>query len=541
MRISLSQVLLSAISSTPSSLSNSATQTLFPPKKAASVSPFIIKDVRHTIANSTPAAAGTIMAKESPPSSSVAKGKTSRPGPTPESSKISLLIKTSNILVQDANRFVLYERITTEAHPLQLYTSSLVFSPKGSIVRKLFQDDKSTWITSQPDVGLAWSLCLQTLEGHKGFVTSATFSPDGQWLASAAEDGDPSLGIASDFLLVSSMMLWQFGAQIQALTCLAILGKRSGVDSAYPTPATSVVYSSTRQRLTTADEKGLITVLDAAIGTQMHMVELGRASKFRLTPKVSPDGRLVVSQDEDKDVIKVWCVDTGDCLHRLHHSCQDAAFSNDSRRLASSYKSIRIWDVRTGSLQLELNQNQDDEGEDEEFGTLAFSHEPTGWLLAAAGRRGQINIWDTRTGTSIWNIGGQHNLESLAFSFSPNSQSLVSTSGIELKVWDISIHADMPGKHGTSVGRVIFSSDGHQMAVSYGDTNTIQIWDTEIGWCASEIHLPPPLHMAFSDNREQLACAYSTDLVIFRTNDGGVTVMAVTGYGRGMASAMPSP
>ncbi|KAF6803717.1 nacht and wd domain protein, partial [Colletotrichum musicola] len=44
-------------------------------------------------------------------------------------------------LVQDASRFVLYDRITTEAHPLQLYASSLVFSPRGSIVRKLFQDD----------------------------------------------------------------------------------------------------------------------------------------------------------------------------------------------------------------------------------------------------------------------------------------------------------------------------------------------------------------------------------------------------------------
>jgi WD40 repeat protein len=72
--------------------------------------------------------------------------------------------------------------------PLQLYSSALVFAPEKSIIKNMFSRCIPKWITQLPKVETDWSACLQTLEGHKGQVTTVIFSPDGRTLASASSD-----------------------------------------------------------------------------------------------------------------------------------------------------------------------------------------------------------------------------------------------------------------------------------------------------------------------------------------------------------------
>ncbi|KAF5524076.1 Vegetative incompatibility protein HET-E-1 [Colletotrichum aenigma] len=90
------------------------------------------------------------------------------------------------LFVQDAVRFIRYYRVAFENCPLQLYSSALVFSPRQSIIRNEFQSQVVNWITKRPVVDKEWSLCLQTLEGHRGDVYILSFSPDGTTLASAS-------------------------------------------------------------------------------------------------------------------------------------------------------------------------------------------------------------------------------------------------------------------------------------------------------------------------------------------------------------------
>ncbi|PSN59139.1 HET-domain-containing protein [Corynespora cassiicola Philippines] len=86
-------------------------------------------------------------------------------------------------LVQDAYRFIMYFKVAIESAPLQAYASGLLFSPKRSLAKTLFQEEAPNWITIAPYVADDWSACLQTLEGH-----SMAFSPDSQRLASASHD-----------------------------------------------------------------------------------------------------------------------------------------------------------------------------------------------------------------------------------------------------------------------------------------------------------------------------------------------------------------
>ncbi|KAI9856253.1 MAG: hypothetical protein M1813_009172 [Trichoglossum hirsutum] len=91
-------------------------------------------------------------------------------------------------MVNDANRFIYYNRSIIEKAPLQTYNSALIFSPKRSIVRRQFLSEFPNWIKNVPTVEEDWTPCLQTLEGHSDSVMSVAFSPDGQRLASGSHD-----------------------------------------------------------------------------------------------------------------------------------------------------------------------------------------------------------------------------------------------------------------------------------------------------------------------------------------------------------------
>lgn len=108
--------------------------------------------------------------------------------------KLEAIVKTKEArqlteLLRDARRFILSHKRAIEIAPLQAYASALVFSPTRSLIRKLFQKEEPNWITSKPSMESDWNACVQTLEGHGGWVSSVVFSTDGERLASGSFDG----------------------------------------------------------------------------------------------------------------------------------------------------------------------------------------------------------------------------------------------------------------------------------------------------------------------------------------------------------------
>ena len=90
-------------------------------------------------------------------------------------------------LISDANRLVLSTQGLLDSHPLQLYSSALMFAPKANMVRELYKSCKPTWIDTLPRFEKAWTNEHPATEGHTGGITCIDLSCNGV-LASGSND-----------------------------------------------------------------------------------------------------------------------------------------------------------------------------------------------------------------------------------------------------------------------------------------------------------------------------------------------------------------
>jgi WD40 repeat protein len=80
---------------------------------------------------------------------------------------------------------MIYHRQIIDQHPLQIYASSLIFSPIQSITKTQFKP--LSWIIGSPAIEQNWSSCLLTIENTKDYSPSLeniAWSPDGTQIAS---------------------------------------------------------------------------------------------------------------------------------------------------------------------------------------------------------------------------------------------------------------------------------------------------------------------------------------------------------------------
>ena len=253
---------------------------------------------------------------------------------------------------------------------------------------------------------------------------NVSFSPNGQILASAGEDG--------------LIRLWNVSTGEHKETFIAehgrslrVLFSRDGNTLAswggYEVNLWDVATSTHKKA--TREYEDFVDVSINAGGGMLASID-NRSDFVRLLD-------VILGEENEKlrgHTIRLLDVITGEEDKKLRghtKKVESAAFSPDGRTLVSGSKdkTIRLWDAMTGEHKKTLKGHQ------KSIDSIAFSAD--GRMFATASRDNTVCLWDAITGTHKQTLKG-HTAAVNGAAFSPDGQTIVSWSNDRtIRVWDV--------------------------------------------------------------------------------------------------------
>jgi WD40 repeat protein len=368
---------------------------------------------------------------------------------------------------RERNRFIGHEYSVNSAS----------FSPDGQIIAT----------TSGDTTAKLWShegKFLNTLRGHNGTVNSVSFSPDGKTIASASFDKSVILWSRDSELLhtlkghTDTIYSVGFSSDGQTIATssqdktvklwsrggklLQTLPHKDGVSSVSFSPDGKIIAS--------AIYNPPIVTLWNRKGKPLKILVGHKAPIYSVS--FSPDGQTIASASQDNTII-LWNRDKGIkqlTLKGHDGSVQSVVFSPDGKTIASASKdkTVILWNRAKGFRELTLKGHKD------ELSSVSFS--PDGKTIVSASRDKTVKLWN-REGKELQALTGHTELvKSLAWS--PDGKMIASASfdktvklwSREGKVFNI-LHSDL-------VSSVSFSPDGQTIATT-SRGNTVKLWSRE--------------------------------------------------------------
>jgi WD40 repeat protein/serine/threonine protein kinase len=404
---------------------------------------------------------------------------------------------------------------------------------------------------------------------HQSAVFCAVFSPDGERIASASQDGKVTIWDAR-----SGKQLFQFRAHDEHARSVAyspdgrllattswdktvkIWDVQTLADDRDPMPLHTftrrgpgfgVVFSPDGKRLASAGRRGTrrdgsgkqlaeVRIWDAVSGQELCTLE-GEEQPVSSGLTFSPDGQfLATGHDQENrngiygNAVYLWDANTGRKIRTFTGHTQgvwSVAFSPDGRFLASGAGQasgfvgtggeLKLWDVQTGHQLLDLRAH---------ITVFALAFSPDGRRLVSAGADETIKLWDTDTGNEVVTLRGHFGtVRTLAFS--PNGQRLLSAShDMTVRIWDATPlngktdSADLTLRgHEGEVADAAYSPDGRYL-VSAGSDASVTVWDAKTGKVLRPLRGHPGivLRLGFSpDGRWLAASGWANILTIWDT------------------------
>ncbi|MBD2414657.1 hypothetical protein FACHB389_05460 [Nostoc calcicola FACHB-389] len=275
---------------------------------------------------------------------------------------------------------------------------SIIFSPDSQTITSASSSDKTVKFWNRRGE------LIHTLEGHDGLVNNVIFSPDGQIIASASSD--------------KTIKLWN--RQGQLLHTLE--GHTDWVRSLVFSPDSQIIASASLDKTVKLWNRQ---------GQLLHTLE-GHGGSINGVV-FSPDGQTIASASPDQTV-KLWNRQ-GQLLHTLEGYLDFSVtilFSPDSQTIASFNgdslirdNTIRLWN-RQGQLILTT--------EGYTGGSLAFS--PDSQILAYPSKDNTVKLWNLK-GELLSNLQDADYVDDVIFS--PDGQTIASTSGNNIKLWSLDL------------------------------------------------------------------------------------------------------